>query len=136
MSVGGAGGYSSLAYNGDFAIKVISPTQFTYPVPLTVAPVAVVGMSPSYPLRFTCCLSTGLFDGILEWWINSRLAMRYTDRRFRGSAWTADNKTKYGIDNFWFAFFQGGPRNPTSNYWMFASGIVIADQYIGPMVTA
>jgi hypothetical protein len=134
MAVGGAGGYSSLAYNGEFKITVISPTQFTYPVPTTVAPVAALGSSPSYPLRFTCCLSTGNFDGILEWFINGRLAMRYSGMRFRGSAWLPDGKSKYGIDNFWFAFFQGGPNNPTEDYWMFASGIVIADKYIGPMV--
>jgi hypothetical protein len=134
MSVGGAAPYTSMGYNGEFAITVLSPTQFTYPVPLTVAPVAAIGMSPSYPLWLTCCLSTGLFDGILECWIGGRLAMRYADRRFRGSRWLPDGKSLYAIDNFWFPFYQGGPKNPTSNYWMFASGIVVSEQYIGPMV--
>ncbi len=133
MSVGGAG-FGSLMYNGEFPITVVSPTVFTYPVPLAAPLAATLGSSPSYPLRWTCCLSTGLFDGVLEAMIDGRFAMGYYDRRFRGSRWLPDGKSIYGIDNFWFPFYQGGPRAPTSNYFMFASGIVVAEQYIGPMV--
>jgi hypothetical protein len=68
----------------------------------------------------------GVNDGILETWIDGRLAYRETDWRWRD---TSDLK----IEQIWMNVYHGGTAVPDEDISLYIDNIVIADRYIGPM---
>lgn len=71
----------------------------------------------------------GVNDGILESWVDGRLAYRETDWRWRD---TSDLK----IEQIWVNVYHGGTAVPDEDISLYIDNIVIADSYIGPMTGA
>ncbi len=70
--------------------------------------------------------SPGVNDGILETWVDGRLAYRETDWRWRD---TSDLK----IEQIWMNVYHGGTAVPDEDISLYIDNIVIAASYIGPM---
>ena len=68
----------------------------------------------------------GIDDGILETWIDGRLAYRDTDWRWR-------DVSSLKIEQIWVNVYHGGTDVPDQDISLYIDNIVIADSYIGPM---
>ena len=68
----------------------------------------------------------GRNDGILETWIDGRLAYRQTDWRWRDTS-------ALKIEQIWLNVYHGGSDVPDQDISLYIDSIVIADSYIGPM---
>jgi len=68
----------------------------------------------------------GVNDGILETWIDGRLAYRQTDWRWRDTS-------ALKIEQIWLNVYHGGSDVPDQDISLYVDNIVIADSYIGPM---
>ncbi|MDJ0664985.1 MAG: DNRLRE domain-containing protein [Acidimicrobiia bacterium] len=68
----------------------------------------------------------GTNDGILETWIDGRLAYRQTDWRWRDTS-------ALQIEQIWLNVYHGGSDVPDRDISLYIDNIVIADSYIGPM---
>ena len=68
----------------------------------------------------------GVNDGILQTWIDGRLAYRDTDWRWRD---TSDLK----IEQIWMNVYHGGTAVPDEDISLYIDNVVISETYIGPM---
>jgi hypothetical protein len=71
----------------------------------------------------------GVNDGILESWIDGRLAYRQTDWRWR-------DVDSLKIEQIWLDFYHGGTDVPDHDISLYIDNVVIASNYIGPMTGA
>ena len=71
----------------------------------------------------------GVNDGILESWIDGRLAYRQTDWRWR-------DVDSLKIEQIWLDFYHGGTAVPDQDISLYIDNVVIASDYIGPMTGA
>lgn len=98
-----------------------------------------VGGSATLPIGGTPVYKNGTAnaDGILQSWVNGRLAASYTNIRWRASMTCTDNVTPFAIEGIWLNAYMGGICYPyTGPFEYYVSNMVIAKAYIGPMVTA
>jgi hypothetical protein len=68
----------------------------------------------------------GVNDGILETWIDGRLAYRVTDWRWR-------DVDSLKIEQIWLNVYHGGTAVPDNDIHLYIDNVVIASSYIGPM---
>jgi len=68
----------------------------------------------------------GISDGVLETWIDGRLAYRETDWHWRDTS-------SLKIEQIWMNVYHGGSDVPDQDISLYFDNIVIADSYIGPM---
>ncbi len=68
----------------------------------------------------------GSNDGVLETWVDGRLAYRETDWRWR-------DVSSLKIEQIWMNVYHGGTAVPDQDISLYIDNIVIADSYIGPM---
>ncbi len=68
----------------------------------------------------------GASDGLLETWIDGRLAYRETDWHWR-------DVSSLKIEQIWVNVYHGGTDVPDQDISLYIDNIVIADSYIGPM---
>jgi hypothetical protein len=71
----------------------------------------------------------GVDDGILETWIDGRLAYRQTNWRWR-------DVDSLKIEQIWMNVYHGGTDVPDRDISLYLDNIVIASSYIGPMTGA
>ncbi|MGA9597395.1 MAG: DNRLRE domain-containing protein [Acidimicrobiia bacterium] len=71
----------------------------------------------------------GVNDGILETWIDGRLAYRQTNWRWR-------DVDSLKIEQIWLDFYHGGTDVPDHDISLYIDNVVIARSYIGPMTGA
>ena len=71
----------------------------------------------------------GVNDGILETWVDGRLAYRQSNWRWRD---TSDLK----IEQIWMNVYHGGTAVPDQDISLYIDNIVVAESYIGPMTGA
>ena len=71
----------------------------------------------------------GVSNGILETWIDGRLAYRQTNWRWR-------DVDSLKIEQIWLDFYHGGTDVPAHDISLYIDNVVIASQYIGPMTGA
>lgn len=69
----------------------------------------------------------GRDNGVLRAWVDGELAFEKTDIRYR----TVETLR---IEDFWLNVYHGGTRPPVSDQRLYIDNIVIAREYIGPMV--
>ncbi len=69
----------------------------------------------------------GQNDGILRGWIDGRLAYERTNWRWR-------DVTSLKVEQIWMNFYHGGTAVPPQNLHLYIDNVVIASEYIGPMV--
>lgn len=141
-TVGGVGTSTILQNSGVYGFNQVAPItpldsrHFKYPVPTMLAPSAVPGYGQSHPVAMCTVPCEGNPDGKIRGWINGRLACDHSDMIFRHCNWLPDGVTVNGIDAAWICVFQGGGASPTANASLRLANIIIADEYIGPMVLA
>ena len=68
----------------------------------------------------------GVPDGILETWVDGRLAYRQTNWHWRDTS-------SLKIEQIWLNVYHGGSDVPDQDISLYIDNIVIADSYIGPM---
>jgi hypothetical protein len=68
----------------------------------------------------------GINDGVLETWIDGRLAYRQTDWRWRDT-------DSLKIEQIWLDVYHGGTDVPDQDISLYIDNVVIASSYIGPM---
>jgi hypothetical protein len=68
----------------------------------------------------------GVSDGILETWVDGRLAYRQTNWHWRDTS-------SLKIEQIWLNVYHGGSDVPDQDISLYIDNIVIADSYIGPM---
>ncbi len=66
-------------------------------------------------------------DGILRGWVDGRLAFEKTDVRMR-------DVPNLKIERIWINIYHGGTWAADSDDHLFIDNVVIAEQYIGPML--
>jgi len=71
----------------------------------------------------------GVNDGILEAWVDGRLAYRETDWRWRDT-------DSLKIEQIWLNIYHGGTDVPDQDISLYLDNVVIASSYIGPMTGA
>jgi len=71
----------------------------------------------------------GLNDGVLETWVDGRLAHRQTDWRWR-------DIDSLKIEQIWMNVYHGGTDVPDQDISLYIDNIVIASSYIGPTAGA
>ncbi len=71
----------------------------------------------------------GVNDGVLETWVDGRLAYRETDWRWRDTS-------NLKVEQIWMNVYHGGSAVPDKDISLYIDNIVIADSYIGPMTGA
>jgi len=71
----------------------------------------------------------GVSDGVLETWIDGRLAYRET-------GWHWRDASSLKIEQIWMNIYHGGTDVPNQDISLYFDNIVIADGYIGPMTGA
>ncbi|MEA2002894.1 MAG: DNRLRE domain-containing protein, partial [Actinomycetota bacterium] len=71
----------------------------------------------------------GVNDGILEAWVDGRLAYRGTDWRWRDT-------DSLKIEQIWLNVYHGGIDVPDQDISLYIDNVVIASSYIGPMTGA
>ncbi len=67
-------------------------------------------------------------DGVLRTWVDGRLAYQKTDWRWRDT-------TALKIEQVWMNVYHGGTAPVPEDVFLYIDNVVIADQYIGPMVS-
>jgi len=140
-TIAGVGTSTALPSSGVYNFNTVAPitpvdaTHFDYPISAaTIAPYAVPGYGQSKPVVMCCLPSEGNPDGKLGGWINGRCVFMKTDIIWRHSAWLPDGKTEAGVDAAWMCLMQGGGAPDASNSSLRMANIIVADEYIGPMV--
>jgi hypothetical protein len=156
---GGAGilgidGFQYFGFNrSGVPITVLNSTQCTYPISGPLGPICKIGQPPVLgppPLPqsvstsigrgpvdlvwLTACPGQGNHDGVLQGWVNGRLAQNLPGMRFRHSRWLTDGSGLLGINTAWFTVFQGGGGLPTTDSSLYLADMIVAKSYIGPMV--
>jgi hypothetical protein len=69
----------------------------------------------------------GKNDGILRGWVDGRLAFEKTDVRMR-------DVSELKIERIWINIYHGGTWTADTDDHLFIDNVVIAKQYIGPML--
>lgn len=70
----------------------------------------------------------GKLDGVLKGWVDGVLAFERTNVRYR-------NTPRLKIEKVWMNIYHGGKATASSDLQLFIDNVVIARQYIGPMMT-
>ncbi len=71
----------------------------------------------------------GASDGILETWIDGRLAYRQSDWHWRDTS-------ALKIEQIWLNVYHGGTAVPDQDISLYIDNVIIADSYVGPMTGA
>lgn len=69
----------------------------------------------------------GQNDGIIRGWVDGRLAYERSDWRWR-------DVDTLKVEQIWMNFYHGGTAVPPENIHLYIDNVVIASEYIGPMV--
>ncbi len=70
----------------------------------------------------------GMNDGIIRGWVDGRLAYERIDWRFR-------DVDTLKVEQIWMNFYHGGTATPDQEIAVYIDNVVIADEYIGPMMS-
>ncbi|MDP2560343.1 polysaccharide lyase [Psychrobium sp. 1_MG-2023] len=77
--------------------------------------------------QFVKLNTVGKADGVIRAWVNGVEAFNKTDYEFRKTQ-------QLKIESVWMNFYHGGTTKPNKTYRVYIDNIVIAHDYIGPMV--
>lgn len=146
-AVGGFGNSDSSTQFWPYAMNKVAPItvvdglHFQYPVDANAPPLIPrpqypngVGNGPSGDVWLVCAPTYAIPNGIVRGWVNGRLAGEKTDLQIRHCAWTTDRSRPFSLDCMWFCVFQGGGSAADRDFSLYVADVVLASEYIGPMV--
>ncbi|MCP3976363.1 MAG: DNRLRE domain-containing protein, partial [bacterium] len=112
---------------GHYVYHAEQPTQWGDNVLWQEAYLGYLEKDRWYSIEQHLVLNTpGIDNGVLETWVDGRLAYRQTDWRWRDT-------TALKIEQIWLNVYHGGSDVPDQDISLYIDNIVIADSYIGPM---
>ena len=112
---------------GHYVYHADQPTQWGDNVLWQDAYLGYLEKDRWYSIEQHLVLNTpGVSDGILETWIDGRMAYRQTNWHWRDTS-------ALKIEQVWMNVYHGGTDVPDQDISLYIDNIVIADSYIGPM---
>jgi hypothetical protein len=115
---------------GNYVYHADQPTQYGDNVLWQDAYLGYLTKDRWYSIEQHLVLNTpGVNDGILETWVDGRLAYRQTEWRWR-------DVDTLKIEQIWLDVYHGGTDVPDQDISLYIDNVVIASSYIGPMTGA
>jgi len=112
---------------GSYVYHAEQPTQWGDNVLWQEGYLGYLAKDRWYSIEQHLVLNTpGVNDGILETWVDGRLAYRQTDWRWR-------DVDSLKIEQIWLDIYHGGTDVPDQDISLYIDNVVIASSYIGPM---